>query len=647
MEEKLKLTSGCSENGIENAVFTPQDTSDCGPCDVTLVVNNGRTIKAHRDVLVGASTFFEKLLGTDMRESREGVIHLKMLTETTVGIILEFMYTGSVQMIGEDPAKVMIEIADYLLLKDLKSHAESYLEKKLDCSNSLSLFHLAEKYNCKELFCRSKTFIFDHFKKIAGTEDFLNNTSNDEVEMWISSDDINVDAEEDVFEIILKWINHDKVRRSNFFAALFRHIRLAYISYDYLMNNMETNDFLKSNQVCLKLLRTSLKSKSKAKDHMWQKAVKPRRSLEVPVMLFFERGERANNLCYFPRENAWYKAPSVVPTLLDKVFSSQDKLYLTAEWFEGGDYKLFCFDPFSNRLNGLSTLCTSLSLSKGPDSSCRIFVTGGNEIYALVGQLRGTNEKTHLTCITKYNPESDSWEDVSAFDWDSRTGVCIVNKDNFIYFLGGRLGCNMACLSEAHRFDLGVKRWERLADMNVERFKALGAVAYGKVFVIGGGGMFPENCYHLEADLRRCELYDEAKDEWYMTASLNIPRRIVHSRVAGLMCTNDKLYALCEYSVNCKACPSILSLNYGTYCSNPTSIMIDCYDPEKDQWIKKTEIPGSCMLSVDQACSISVFNRSAFIKTVSSTKINTAADSGSYNQERLSDIRRKQNCLVM
>lgn len=47
-------------------------------------------------MLVGVSMFFEKLLGIDMRELREGVIYLKMLMEMIVGIILEFMYIGSV-----------------------------------------------------------------------------------------------------------------------------------------------------------------------------------------------------------------------------------------------------------------------------------------------------------------------------------------------------------------------------------------------------------------------------------------------------------------------------------------------------------------------------------------------------------------------
>ena len=44
--------------------------------------------------------------------------------------------------------------------------------------------------------------------------------------MWISSDEVNVSAEDDVFKIILAWIDNDRSRRKMFFADLFRHVQL-------------------------------------------------------------------------------------------------------------------------------------------------------------------------------------------------------------------------------------------------------------------------------------------------------------------------------------------------------------------------------------------------------------------------------------
>ena len=88
------------------------------PYDVTLVVEGGKEIKAHRIILSKASSFFEKLLNTDMKEGREEVIHLEHCSARIMEDILEFIYTGSVQILPEDAEEMMIA-ADFFLLPNL------------------------------------------------------------------------------------------------------------------------------------------------------------------------------------------------------------------------------------------------------------------------------------------------------------------------------------------------------------------------------------------------------------------------------------------------------------------------------------------------------------------------------------------------
>ena len=76
-------------------VLSPQETLD-HPFDVTLVAEDGEEFKAHRHFLSEASSFFKRLLSSDMRESNEGVVRLEMLTELGLRDILEFIYTGKV-----------------------------------------------------------------------------------------------------------------------------------------------------------------------------------------------------------------------------------------------------------------------------------------------------------------------------------------------------------------------------------------------------------------------------------------------------------------------------------------------------------------------------------------------------------------------
>ena len=67
----------------DNELFMPKDTSD-QRCDVILLVEDGKEFKGHKQVLSKASSFFEKLLNSDMKESREGIVRLEMFSESAI-----------------------------------------------------------------------------------------------------------------------------------------------------------------------------------------------------------------------------------------------------------------------------------------------------------------------------------------------------------------------------------------------------------------------------------------------------------------------------------------------------------------------------------------------------------------------------------
>ena len=75
----------------------PKETPD-QRCDVILVVEDGKEFKAHKHVLSETSPFFEKLLNSDMKESREGIVRLEMFSESAMRDTLQFIYTGEKRM---------------------------------------------------------------------------------------------------------------------------------------------------------------------------------------------------------------------------------------------------------------------------------------------------------------------------------------------------------------------------------------------------------------------------------------------------------------------------------------------------------------------------------------------------------------------
>ena len=96
------------------------------------------------------------------------------------------------------------------------------------------------------------------------------------------------------------------------------------------------------------------------------------------------------------------------------------------------------------------------------------------------------NFKQHESFVAKYHAESNLWVEVAPFPLGWRYGICIVAKDNFIYFLGGSSRADGKLLAKAGRNYLCTKKWVRIADLQRPRTFAYGAHAYGQVFIVGG-----------------------------------------------------------------------------------------------------------------------------------------------------------------
>lgn len=86
-----------------------QRKQDC-LCDVALLTNDDRKLKAHRNILSAASPFFCKLLQSDMKENREGVVRFEEISGSIMEDVLEFIYTGTVEVTSEN-AKELIAAA--------------------------------------------------------------------------------------------------------------------------------------------------------------------------------------------------------------------------------------------------------------------------------------------------------------------------------------------------------------------------------------------------------------------------------------------------------------------------------------------------------------------------------------------------------
>ena len=366
---------------VISKLFVPKDTLD-QPCDVVLMVKDGKQFKAHRRVLSEASPFFEKLLNSDMKESQEGVVRLEMFTDSIMAATLQFIYTKDVQILAEDIARDLIVMADYLFLEKQKRLAGEVLVQMLNISNCISTYYFAQRYQREDLLSNTSKFIRANFTSIySSNRDDVLNMSSREVEMWISSDEINVRAEENVFKIILAWIDHDRSGRKIFFAELFRHVRLVYVSRDFLRHDIVTNELVKDNNSCLTLVKDAINLlDSKNFESL---SVPPRKSLEIPVVVV---NADKDVLCYILRENSWCKLGEIPPALIRryKFVPSDGQLHGTVQERSTSNYRIHSlkqvtYNPYPNS-------CTELPAWKEGLYLRKTFVSNRDELYALLSE---------------------------------------------------------------------------------------------------------------------------------------------------------------------------------------------------------------------------------------------------------------------
>ena len=599
-------TGSCFSRGTD--LQNPQEQFR-RPCDVTVVVKDGKEFDTHGHVLSEASPFFEKLLGSEMRERKERKIRLEMLTEQIWGKILSFIYSGTVQIYNEQDARDLISMADYFLIKQLKNIAGEFLAQNLETSNCISTYHFAEKYRCEELLVDTKRFILRNFSTIATTEDF-SNMSSKEVEMWISSDETNIQAEEDVFKVILRWITRNRKERKQYFYELFRHVRLAYVSVTYLRKVIATSNLVRDNRKCLRLVKDAIKkSKKSHRPSEW-----PRKSLETPLMTVCVD---KRILSYFPRQDKWSRLGESKPPC-SIIFSSRGQLYFVNQVY----HKLLRYDSFSHRW-------TTLPYNE-KKSMRQVYISSKDEIFALMiddrisclgcislrssRALESTEHeeiqhpprcgKSHLSSVMRYRPETNLWQETSSFDLGSRDGICFVASEKFVYLIGGYIRGANKILTDVDRFDFARNSWSKAADMLEPRHCPYGAALHGKVYITDNGSYDLENFTFK----RTCEVYSEATDEWHFVANMTIPR----SRHGSMLCVDEKICVLDDY---------FKSMSY-------LGIKIHCYDPDKDEWQEQTDhkIPVKRGYSVGptthyslHTCATSIFQPGQRLASESST----------------------------
>ncbi|CAH1239521.1 IPP [Branchiostoma lanceolatum] len=533
-------------------------------CDVEFSVGTS-LFPVHRAVVAACSPYFAAMLGGGMSEAHRGQVELHAVEPDVFNMLLDFMYTGSIDVtVGN--VQDLLAAADMFQLPDVISACTSFLRCQLHPSNAIGIYMYAEAHACQDLCSASLAYIQSHFSQVTREEEFFN-VSKELLSELLSSEDLHVENEYQVFTSAMSWIMYDVTKRRRFVYDILSPVRFPLISPQCLSKYLKHVLTDLSLQIVLQKLFEDYNIICKPGRPMLRPLknfgfTKPRRNARkfLYVAGGYTRlpGERWSDShtinmaeCYDSFSQRWSFLPPLnycrsghgIAVLHGKVYAvggeSDSLIYDNVE----------CFDPAVNRWTILPSVMTV------PRCGLGVCVLQ-DSIYAIGGWVGSEIGNT----IERYDPEVKKWEVVGRVE-TLRFCMGVTEMDGFLYVVGGMSDLGSE-LRSAEFYDPVTQDWTRLPDMKERRaYVGVGTLG-GCLYAVGGWNDQKEA-------LRTVEKYSPVEDKWREVAPLSTARA-----GASVAAINNMLYVLGGRS------------STRGYAAPVTLNTVECYDPDTDTWLQ-------------------------------------------------------------
>ena len=472
-------------------------------CDVILRVGE-RKIHAHRSILAANSAYFLAMFTNEMRESEQDVIEMKDLNPSILSSLVDFTYTGDIKITVENVQEVL-SAASLLQIKHVQDICCTFLKQQLDANNCLGIKNFAEANGCQQLSDVIDNFARRNFPEVSAGSEFLNNNWEG-IASLISSNDLNVRKEEDVYKAILEWVKQDPSERAQYFPQLLDHVHLPMMSVSFLMQEVDKEPLVRQSLHCRDLLDEA-KRHHLLKDERDIRSSNPRlipRKSTVGTLYAVGGKESSDNITrsvetYNFLENKWKESTGMivrrqqlgVGVLESKVFAvggSDGSLRLSS---------VECFDPTTNFWSFVA-----------PMSTCRSGVGVGVFCGAMYAA-GGYDGRSCLNTVERYDLDKNMWSPIAQMTTRrSFPGVSVF--DNKLYVFGGNDGTSF--LNVVESYDPHINRWSTFPPLAKPRAGIGVAVLGQQIFVAGGN----DGTSRLDS----VEFLDVRSGKWHSAAKM-------------------------------------------------------------------------------------------------------------------------------
>ncbi|KAJ5066315.1 pep-cterm sorting domain-containing protein [Anaeramoeba ignava] len=163
------------------------------------------SFKTHKSILSTRSAYFKSMFNSKMKEYQENKLILKDFSSSILSSILNYFYSGKIEINLENAVEILIFSSKYLI-DELIQFASQFIKENCQVENVVDLLKICESLNLQNIASFCYQFILDHFGEIVKSFAFQDLEEN-HLNLILSNDQIMVD-EIDIFYGLINWGKH-------------------------------------------------------------------------------------------------------------------------------------------------------------------------------------------------------------------------------------------------------------------------------------------------------------------------------------------------------------------------------------------------------------------------------------------------------
>ena len=360
-------------------------------CDVVLRVGD-RSISAHKVVLAAFSPYFSAMFCSPMKEKDLRTVVLHELDGQAVKDLVIYAYEGKIG-IDETNVQSLLKAAAILQVTKVVKMCSAFLRQQIHPSNCLGISSFAASHGCHSLQTAAEEFVEDHFAEVVKHDEFLH-LSLDNTAQLLSSDCLNVEKEETVFEAMMTWLCYCPQERLKHIAKLLGCVQLPHLPPSFIVDQLLSNSWFTQDQACVAMVMDAMVYHTLPERR--NKATVPLpRSATIGTLFVVggidSRMESMSIECYQSRRKKWYRlnhSRSPQKRLQFGLTVIEDHIYVV-----GGRDGLRTlntvdkYNPFTGEWSAVTSMCTprhgvNVAALNGP-----IYAVGGHDGWSYLSSV--------------------------------------------------------------------------------------------------------------------------------------------------------------------------------------------------------------------------------------------------------------------